>query len=115
MKLSTLQQQFTLSIAQIINYAYAKGYTLTFGDAYRDPRLHGEHGSSGGYGAKSSCHKLRLAIDFNLRVDGALIYDGNHPAWKDIGEEWEKIHALARWGGRFNDSNHLSFEYNGFK
>jgi hypothetical protein len=117
MRLSSLQQVFTLSVAQIINYAYAKGYTLTFGDAYRDPRLHGEHGEGGGYGSRNSCHKFRLAVDFNLRVNGALVYDGNHPAWKDIGDEWKRIHPKARWGGDFKskDSNHLSFEWQGFR
>ena len=35
------QRRFTKCIGMLIGYAYANGYELTFGDAYRDPRLHG--------------------------------------------------------------------------
>jgi hypothetical protein len=115
MKLSQKQRAFTLAIAQIINYAYARGYELTVGDFYRDHRLHGELGEKKGYGASYSNHKLRLAGDLNLWIDDKYIKDGNHPAWKEIGEEWERIHPLARWGGRFNDANHLSFFHNGYQ
>jgi hypothetical protein len=115
MKLSKVQREFTLAIAQIINYAYAKGYELTVGDFYRDSRLHGNLGEKKSYSSRNSCHKIRLAGDLNLWIDDKYIEDGSHNAWLDIGEEWERIHPLARWGGRFNDANHLSFEYNGFK
>jgi hypothetical protein len=27
-----------------------------------------------------------------------------------LGEWWEKQHPLARWGGRWGDGNHYSFE-----
>ena len=88
MSLSKKQREFTLAVAQIINYAYAKGYELTFGDAYRDHRLHGDTGDKKGYGSSKSNHKIRLAVDFNLFVDGKYISDGSHYAWFDIGEEW---------------------------
>ena len=115
MSLSKTQQEFTLSIAQLINFAQAIGVKLTFGDAYRDSRLHGARGEKKGYGARNSCHKLRLAVDFNVFINGEFITDGNHEKYIMLGEEWEMMHPLARWGGRFNDANHFSFEYNGFK
>jgi hypothetical protein len=115
MSLSKKQQDFTLAIAQLINYAYARGYLLTFGDAYRDPRVHGEIGQRNSYSSSKSCHKYRLAVDFNLFANGNYIADGTHFAYIDIGEEWERIHPLARWGGRFGDANHFSFEHNSSK
>jgi hypothetical protein len=121
MSLSKTQQEFALAIAQLINFSHAIGVQLTFGDAYRDPRLHGARGEKKGYGARNSCHKLRLAVDFNVFVDGEFITDGEHEKYKMLGEEWEMMHPLARWGGRFSkgksagDANHFSFEYNGFK
>ena len=120
MSLSKTQQEFTKSVAQLINFATAIGVQLTFGDAYRDPRLHGERGEKKGYGARNSCHKLRLAVDFNVFIDGEFITDGNHEKYIMLGEEWEMMHPLARWGNRFNgknagDANHFSFEYNGYK
>ena len=115
MDLSKLQQEFTISIAELINYATMRGYWLTFGDFYRDKRVHGMFGIKSSYSAGSSVHKLRLASDFNLFVDGDYISDGKHPAWLDLGEQWEKMHKSARWGGRFNDANHFSFEWQGYK
>ena len=115
MTLSKLQQEFTVAIAQLINYAHVRGYALTFGDAYRDPRAHGEVGQKASYSSAKSRHKVRLAVDFNLFANGNYVSHGTHPAYIDIGEEWERIHDLARWGGRFGDANHFSFEYQGVK
>ena len=115
MSLSSTQQEFTVAIAQLINFAHVQGIGLTFGDAFRDPRVHGDFGTKKSYSASKSTHKKRLAVDFNVFVDGEYIADGNHEAYVTIGEEWERIHPLARWGGRFQDSNHFSFEYMGYK
>jgi hypothetical protein len=117
MQLGNLQREFTINVAYLIGYAYARGYELTLGDAYRDPRVHGAFGVKESYGATHSVHKVRLAIDFNLFVDGKYITDGNHEAYLVIGEFWESLHDLARWGGKFeiNDANHFSFEYQGYK
>ena len=86
MKLGDLQKKFTYDIAMLIGYAYSKDYELTFGDAYRDPRVHGEVGFTKSYSSPYSNHKLRLAVDFNLFVKGEYITDGEHEAYKDIGE-----------------------------
>ncbi len=117
MSLSKTQQEFTVAIAQLINFATSIGVQLTFGDAYRDERVHGSFGEKKSYSASKSVHKKRLAVDFNLFVDGKYIADGNHEKYVMLGEEWEKIHPLARWGGNFSfgDANHFSFEYQGYK
>lgn len=115
MKLSAKQAEFTKSIGLLINYATAKGYSLTFADAYRDPRLHGEFGEKKAYGSANSVHKLRLAVDFNLFIGGEYISDSRHKAWSDLGEFWKSLHPFARWGGDFKlvDSVHFSFEHVG--
>lgn len=111
MKLGDAQKAFTLCIGDLIRHAYELGYELTFGDAYRDPRLHGSFGAAGGYGRSRSCHKVRLAVDFNLFKDGKyLTTTEDH---RPLGEWWETQHPLARWGGRHNDGNHYSFEWEG--
>lgn len=113
MTLREKQSQFAKLVAQLILKAYELGYEITLGDAYRDPRLHGTMGQKVGYSAANSCHKLRLAIDLNLFKDGVFLQDtAGH---KQLGEWWEKQNAFCRWGGRFNDANHYSFEHNGFK
>lgn len=113
------QSRFVLAVSQLIQFAYSKGYELTLGDGYRDPRLHGEIGVKMGYGHPKSCHKLRLAIDLNLFADidgdGDLDYVTDTAMYKQLGEYWESLHPDARWGGRFEDGNHFSFEHNGNK
>lgn len=111
MTLGQKQRKFVRMIADLIVWAYDNGYELTFGDAYRDPRLHGQMGWKVGYGAANSCHKIRLAVDFNLFKDGVFLEstEGHAP----LGEQWEKMGGT--WGGRFEDGNHYSLEHEGKK
>jgi len=109
--LSSKQRSFTRMVGLLIEYAYQQGYELTFGDAYRDPRLHGAVGVKKGYGAASSCHKLRLAVDFNLFRDGKYLTSTDD--YLPLGKYWESIGGT--WGGRFSDGNHFSLEHEGKK
>ncbi|MDA3806630.1 MAG: M15 family metallopeptidase [Thiomicrorhabdus sp.] len=113
MSLSGKQQEFAQCVSELIEYAYKKGYGLTFGDAYRDKRVHGDFGVKESYSAAHSVHKLRLAVDFNLFVDDDYISDGLHPGYKDLGKYWKTLHIDASWGGDFqsNDANHFSFAH----
>ena len=111
MTLGQKQRKFTRMIAQLIEYAYANGYELTFGDAYRDPRLHGDVGVKKSYSSANSLHKSRLAVDFNLFKNGQ--YLTTTEAHRPLGEYWESIGGA--WGGRFNDGNHYSLEHGGRK
>lgn len=111
MTLGQKQQEFTLMIARLIVFAYEHGYRLTFGDAYRDPRVHGDVGVKKAYGAASSNHKIRLAVDFNLFKDGQYMTTSDD--YLPLGEYWESIGGA--WGGRFNDGNHFSLEHEGRK
>lgn len=111
MTLSDKQRAFTRCLALLIEYAYQNGYELTVGDAYRDPRVFGHVGDDVGYGNPKSCHKSRLAMDFNLFKDGK--YCTRTEDHQPLGEYWETLHPLATWGGRFNDGNHYSFAHNG--
>lgn len=113
MTLLKTQQEFAFLVPDLIREAHRLGFQVTLGDAYRDPRLHGTIGERKGYGAANSCHKLRLAIDLNLFREGRFLqHTDDH---RKLGEWWEAQHPLARWGGRFNDGNHYSFEWQGNK
>lgn len=101
------QRRFTLMVAKLVTYAYENGYELSYGDAYRDPRLHGQLGTKAGYGHRNSCHKLRLAVDFNLFKDGE--YKNMTADHEPLGEYWESLGGT--WGGRFNDGNHYSLKH----
>ena len=105
------QRRFGRMVAALLNKALEMGYEYTFGDAFRDTRLHGDFGQKRGYGAAKSLHKLKLAIDLNLFKDGK--YLSSTEAHRPLGEWWESIGGT--WGGRFNDGNHYSLEHGGCK
>lgn len=116
MKLSEKQQRFTKCVGLLINQAYNLGYGLTLGDAFRDPRVHGANGVKDSYSSSNSVHKVRLAVDLNLFVDGEYITSGDHPAYQQLGEFWKGLDVGARWGGDFpGDANHFSFIHGGYK
>lgn len=113
MTLRQMQSEFVRMVAMLIQFADKEGYELTFGDAYRDPRVHGDFGERKSYASPNSVHKVRLAIDFNLFKDGKYLTSSEDH--KPLGEYWESIGGS--WGGRFrfNDGNHYSMEWNGYK
>lgn len=111
MSLRQKQSKFALMVSQLISKAYELGYEITLGDAYRDPRLHGQLGEKKGYGHSKSCHKLRLAIDLNLFKDGEFLTTTE--GHRELGEWWES--QGGTWGGRFDDANHYSLSHEGMK
>ena len=113
MSLRQKQSEFARLVARLIDKAGELGYDVTLGDAYRDPRVHGALGVKMGYGHSKSAHKQRCAIDLNLFLDGEFC--GDTESHRALGEWWEQQHPNARWGGRFADGNHYSFEVGGVK
>ena len=100
MTLRDKQSKFVRMVADLIAWASANGYELTFGDAWAR--------SGHRFG---SLHYLRLAIDLNLFVNGVFRRDTE--AHRPLGEYWESIGGT--WGGRFGDGNHYSLEHGGMK
>lgn len=115
MTLGQKQRHFTRLVGLLIEYAYQQGYELTFGDAYRDPRVHGKVGEKKSYSSAGSVHKERLAVDFNLFKEGLFLTTTE--AHKPLGEFWKSLDPMCCWGGDFKspDGNHYSFEHGGRK
>jgi len=101
--LVTKQGIFAQKIARLLLHAEQLGYVLTFGDAYRPPEAT--------WGHPNSLHKMRLAVDFNLFINGK--YQSDSLAYLPLGVYWESIGGT--WGGRFEDGNHFSLAYEGMK
>ena len=93
------QSKFARDVAVLIQYIYAMGYEVTFGDAARmDCQGH----------APNSMHYKRLAIDLNLFKDGKYLRttEDHEP----FGVFWDKMGH--RWGGMFakaKDGNHYEY------
>jgi hypothetical protein len=107
------QVRFLKQRRKLEEYAESLGYELTGGDLFRDERVHGKIGEKKGYGHPNSCHKLRLAQDYNLFLGGKWLDKTSD--FEPLGIYWESLSEDSRWGGRFGDGNHFSFEHNGFR
>jgi hypothetical protein len=112
MTLGEKQRLFTRYIGMLITFAYKQGFELTFGDAYRSPEQAALNAKSG-KGIAKSLHCERLAVDFNLFING--VYQQDTSAYHPLGEFWEGLDPLCRWGGRFKkkDGNHFSLTHEG--
>jgi len=95
-------------LAKAAEIAEREGIYATGGDAYRDPRLHGEMGVKMGYGAANSCHKLKLARDLNF-VDVKGFRNEFH---NELHDYWDSIGGSPRIIG---DMNHFSLEHQGHR
>jgi hypothetical protein len=107
------QRKFTRMIGLLIEFAYSKGYELTFGEAWR-PEETAEFYERTGKGISNSLHTKRLAVDFNLFKEGKWLKTTEDHLF--LGLYWESIGGT--WGGRFKpkpDGNHYSLEHNGVK
>ncbi len=109
-ELSEKQRKFAGMVGELITWAYAQGYELTLGEAWRSDATCEVYAKQG-KGIKNSLHRLRLALDVNLFKDG--VYQEASSSYTPLGEFWESLGGS--WGGRFNDAGHFSLEYHGVK
>jgi hypothetical protein len=115
MTLGEKQRLFVRLVGELIRFAYASGYELTFGDAYRSPEQ-AKANAAAGSGIADSLHTQRLAIDLNLFKEGIYVTDS--AAYKPLGDFWKGLDAGCCWGGDFvtrADGNHFSIQHNGVK
>lgn len=93
------QVRFAAMVGELLAYAAARGYPVTLGDAYRDPRCP--------YGHPKTLHGLRLAIDLvALGPDAPAAY-------ADLGRRWKALGGA--WGGDWGDFGHFSLPHGGIR
>lgn len=112
MTLREKQSLFVSLTALLILKANQLGYELTYGETWRSPEEAARLAKLK-KGIKNSLHTLKLAVDFNLFKNGKFL--DKTEDHRVLGEYWESLHPLARWGGRFEDGNHYSLEHQGRK
>jgi hypothetical protein len=95
------QEEFTVAIAKLILAADEQGITLSFGDAYRDPRVFGPVGTYKGYGHPRSCHKLKLADDFNFEFESDHVKA--HNKWDEMGGARRLLHDMNHYSSGWED------------
>ena len=99
-KLSLVEHQclFLLDVGKLLNYAANLGIMLTGGELYRTKEQQDIYVKQGKSRTTDSNHMRRLAIDLNAFRDGVLL---SAKEMEPLGDYWESLHPLNRWGGRF--------------
>ena len=100
------QSRFVRMVAGLIQYATSQGYELAFGEALRT-KEQAELNARKGVGISNSLHCSKLAIDFDLFVNG--VWQTTTEAHEPLGFWWESMGGT--WGGRFGDGNHYSLAH----
>lgn len=110
LSLGEKQELFMRLLPRLIDYAHSQGYELRGGELERS-RAQAAANAKTGQGIANSLHVERLAIDLHLFRHGQYLTasDDHRP----LGEFWEALHPLCRWGGHFNDGNHYSITHEG--
>ncbi len=107
MQLYEKQSLFSQNVAKLIQYAASIRFNVTFGEAWRSAEQ-AELYAKEGKGIVDSLHCKRLAVDLNL-FDEHGTYLTNIEEYKMLGDYWDTLHPLNRWGGCFKrvDSDHF--------
>lgn len=109
MKLSDHQFEFLKDFARLILYAAENGIKVTAGELYRLQMMQDHYFKTGVSKTKRGNHPKRLAGDLNVFVDvdgdGDLDYTTKYEHVKKLGDFWESLNPLNRWGGDWNGNN----------
>lgn len=138
--LSEKQELFSELLIPLLGKAHSLGYHVRLKELYRTEEtarwnashcgtlvggkrclgFKGDHGPTGSIkhtfkaiGIVNSLHRICLAIDLVLSKDGVVTWD--YKDYLRLGEFWESLSHLCRWGGRFGDAGHFSITHNGRK
>jgi len=111
MKLSQQQALFTLDVAHLIIFANNNDYRVVLKEVERTPEQAAIY-SQRGAGIKNSLHIKDLAADIALFKNGD--YLEKHEDYQFLGDYWESLSPMNRWGGNFikhggkiDDANHF--------
>lgn len=103
MNYSARQGVFAANVAKLIQFVNESGWYVTFGEAYRTQYQQDEYLRTGKSKAKYSQHQSRLAVDFNLFVDGKL--SSCKDDYKPLADFWQSLDPDNRAGYYFKSLN----------
>lgn len=111
MKLSEHQCAFTDDLAKLIMFAHRQpGYRVAVLEVWRSPETAMIYAQTG-RGIVKSLHRDACAADLKLYIDGSL--QRKSEPYALLGEYWESLNILNRWGGTFSkpDGGHFERRY----
>jgi hypothetical protein len=115
MTLSEKQRLFARLLGEFLVWIFQQpGYEVVGGEWQRTKEQAALNAAKG-TGIANSLHELLLACDLSFFLNG--VYQTESEAYRPLGEKWESMHELCRWGGRFSkpDGDHFSIEHNGVR
>ena len=132
MSINEKQVEFMRTLTAFLSWCFQNDYFVIGGELYRSKeqaiinsykdadwrkRLFSMLGMvpNNPTGILNSVHRMKMAIDLFRYLNGTVSWDVDD--YREMGEKWESMHPLARWGGNFRnrDAVHFSFEHGGIK
>lgn len=122
MKLGEKQEVFAENFGKLLVWVYqhkTDGWALRLGEGQRT-KEQAEIYVEQGKGILNSLHRLKLAHDMFLSINGKVTWKTKD--YKPLGDHWKSLHILNRWGGDFKkkgpdsvgrDPYHFSMEHQG--
>ena len=107
--LGQMQREFAICFARLIVWIYDQGWQVTFSEGYIGDSI--DKASEDTPHKRTGNHFRKLAVDINLFINGVLISNGNHSAWRAIHRCWATLHPDAREVP--GDANHIGLLYEG--
>lgn len=111
--LSQKQFLFPRLLMQLFQKAWSLDYDFKMGYCLRSQEEQNRLVAVGASKTRHSTHLRSLAFDMLLFKDGDYLIKASD--YEQLGEYWETLHPLCRWGGRFGDGDHFSIEDQGVK
>jgi peptidoglycan L-alanyl-D-glutamate endopeptidase CwlK len=93
MNLGQHQEAYTRDHVKLLLKAYELGYEVRKGESQRMPEMQAIYIQTGRSKTFDSMHLKKLADDLHFFKDGKLCYPS------ELGEFWENLSPLNRWGG----------------
>lgn len=100
MKLGEHQEAFTRDLVKLLTYAHSIGYECRIGEVERTAEQQAIYVRTGRSKTFNSKHLKKCAADLHFSVAthaGVICYP------TELGEFWESLNPLNRWGGNFDN------------
>ena len=104
MKLGEHQEAFAFDLLKLFAYAFKNGYKIRIGEVQRPEEMQRIYIKTGRSKTMNSMHIKKCAADLHFTKDGKLCYP------EAIGNYWESLNPLNKWGGNwknFKDKPHF--------
>jgi hypothetical protein len=93
MNIGQHQEAFTHDLVKLFLKGFELGYECRIGEVQRMPEMQAVYVQTGRSKTFKSMHLKRLAADLYWMKNGKVIYP------QELGEYWESLNPLNRWGG----------------